>query len=139
MDSLKIEHKCLLKKHKRCAFCELGVKEFPVNHSMEQLKETLEMSLSLLEGLIIFKNILEPIQNLYWIEAEYCFKLNVNETFAVIKDDIDIRTESLKADLDMIRDALFKELEDQQHEIIRLNKKLNINPEVLNLYLIIIL
>jgi len=43
----------------------------------------------------------------------------VYNTVNLIKDEIDIRTESLKADLDIFRDTLFDQLDKRQNELLK--------------------
>jgi len=99
----------------QCAFCQVEQAAAGMNLA-QKLKDKWQASLSLLE------------------ETEFKFKNYLHSTAAIAKDDIDIKVESLKSELDTLRESLFNDVDEtvgQLEEDFKTDSELNALNEYL--------
>jgi len=97
-----IAHNCTLKKSTRCAYCELGLDDFfNQNANLSKLSESLT------------RDVKGKVKESFTLIDETVVSLNdrVEQAAVFVKEEIDLRIESLKFQLDEIRDTAFEQID----------------------------
>ena len=105
-------HECV-SELRQCAVCQV---EQAVENKFKYLKDKWKTSLSILEGKTCNKEKYSYGTKVLLFnkkkETEIKYKNYLHSTAQLAKDDIDIKVESLKSELDTLRDSMFNNVDE---------------------------
>lgn len=119
-------HSCGFDWSERCAYCEIDFDDLKLhvdssnglNYDITLLiKDKIQASICKLEGVlkIMLRHKLKFIMRV--LELEQCFEIKLQNNFNFIDEELDIRLESLKEELELVKQNCFEQIIDAEKDI----------------------